>query len=120
MAKIGRLTGASDAAGPVRVLEQRGGVDLELSGAHADLFVGGDLRTAAGQLPGDGTVQGGVIRQAHSIQMPWAYTQTAESISDPALGTAIHVPMDVIVDNDPPGLLGPQFQSGHFGPRGIV
>jgi len=38
--KIGRTTGASDADGSVGVVDQRGGVDLILTGVGADLHVG--------------------------------------------------------------------------------
>lgn len=43
MAKISRLDGPTDAAGPVRRLELRGGLDVELAGSQSDLTVGGDL-----------------------------------------------------------------------------
>lgn len=68
-------------------------------------------------LPDDGTVDGGVIRDVHSIQIPWAYTQETDP-TDPALGTAVRVDVQVQID-DFQGLDGPNFSTGLFGPRGI-
>lgn len=53
MGKISKAAGATTAAGPVRTLDQRGGVDLELTGPTSDVLIGGDL-TLRGNLRVDG------------------------------------------------------------------
>jgi hypothetical protein len=92
-----------------------GGIVDELA-ITGDLAVGGDLTMAEATIVGDGTVDGGVIR-AHSLQIPWDYTLDHDPEST-ELGTAIYVDADVTIEagGNP---LGPQFQTGYFGPRGI-
>jgi Major tropism determinant N-terminal domain len=79
----------------------------------------GDL-TMQAAVSGDGyaTATNGSIRRTQHIMVPWTYTSTAPP-TDVAVGTAFHVPVAVTVNNTGGGF-GPLFQTGHFGPRGIV
>ena len=65
-----------------------------------------------------GTVTGGVIRQATSIIIPWTYTQTVAP-TDPAIGTALLVQWYATL-NDATPFVGPQAQTGWWGPRGVI
>ena len=76
-----------------------------------------DIAIGPATVESNGSVTGGVFT-AHSIQMPWTYTLNAAP-AEVALGTALHVPLNVTIDNNPGGL-GPQNATGFFGPRGIV
>jgi hypothetical protein len=91
-------------------------VELASVSGTGDLAVGGDLTMASPVFPGDGTVHDGIIRQTHSIQIPWTYTQSVDP-TDSAIGTAVLVDADVTLsDGD---AFGPQFQTGFFGPRAV-
>lgn len=68
-------------------------------------------------LPDDGTVDGGVIREVHSVQIPWNYIQNTDP-ADPALGTAVNVSYQVAIEGFQ-GIDGPNFSTGLFGPRGV-
>jgi hypothetical protein len=111
VAKITRSTGASD-NGPVRRVEQRGGVDVELTGPSSDLNVGGRL-LLGGSGPEDASVEGSILRGLHSLQILWDYTLSSTP-DDPAIGTAVHVDAAVTVDS-----ATAQFSTGNFGPRGV-
>jgi hypothetical protein len=120
---VGTWTPSNDAAAvsSTTIEVTSGGATVEVTvagfgGSVGDLAVGGDLTMAEATIVGDGTVDGGVIR-AHSLQIPWDYTLDHDPTST-ALGTAIYVDADVTIE---PGgnPLGPQFQTGYFGPRGI-
>ena len=74
-----------------------------------------DILIGPGSFPGNGTVDGGVFT-AHSIQVPWTYTQTTDP-TDSAIGTAFHVDAHVTLSG---GGFGPSFSTGMFGPRGII
>ena len=74
--------------------------------------------TLADPVRASGAVTGGVVRQATSIHVPWTYTQTTEP-TDPAIGTALWVPIDVTISGHTGGS-GPNLTTGWFGPRGIV
>jgi hypothetical protein len=82
------------------------------SAFHPDLVM--DTPT----FPGDGTVEGGVIRRTQSVHVPWDYTQTTNP-TDRAIGTAVDVDVHVDIDDDQGGLFGPDFSTGSFGPRAI-
>jgi len=89
----------------------------------ADTSLLGDLFMPASAFPGDGTVENGVIRRTHSIQVPWDYTNTVEP-TDTAIGTALLVGGTVTASgSSPPGFSAPVV-TGHpipgFGRRGII
>jgi hypothetical protein len=68
--------------------------------------------------PGDGTVNGGVIRRTQSVQVPWNYTQQDWVPSDPAVGTAVYVDWQGTIGTGT-GPFGPTAQTGYYGPRGV-
>jgi hypothetical protein len=76
----------------------------------------GDLMLAVGAYSG-GLVDGGVIRRATSIQIPWNYTQTVTP-TDPAIGTAVLVDWQATLTDNAPWQ-GPIAQPGWFGPRAV-
>ena len=75
----------------------------------------GDLVLAVGAYEG-GRVEGGVIRRATSLVIPWRYHQTIDP-TDVAVGTAVNVDWRATIGGG--GGLGPQAQSHGFGPRGV-
>lgn len=78
----------------------------------------GDITLDAAVYSG-GEVTGGVIRRATALLVPWSYTQTVSpSGEDRAIGTAVSVDWRAtLLDNVP--FVGPQAQTGFFGPRGV-
>ncbi len=65
-----------------------------------------------------GEVEGGVIRRATSLLVPWSYTQTDAPADDRAIGTAVSVDWQAtLLDNT--AWVGPRAQTGFFGPRGV-
>jgi len=83
----------------------------------------GDFSLQAGLWLPDGTVVGGVIRRATSVHFLWDYEQTTQP-TDIAVGTAIYGKWDALLNDDLNvpglGLVGPQVQTGYFGPRGWI
>lgn len=65
-----------------------------------------------------GLATGGQIT-AHHLNLPWAYTLN-DVPTEVAIGTALHVPIDVVVNNMQAPFNSPQFQTAHFGPRAII
>jgi hypothetical protein len=63
-----------------------------------------------------GYVDGGVLRRATSLRIPWYYTQTAAPV-DSAIGTAVNVDWHATLNDQ--NYFGPIAQTGWFGPRGV-
>lgn len=88
-------------------------------GTSIPLATAGDLYQAVtDRATTPGTAIGGVLRRTASVQVPWTYTQTHQP-TDPAVGTALHVPIDVTITSHTGGS-GPNLTTGWFGPRGVV
>lgn len=85
-----------------------------------DLTLGEDLTLPQATFS-SGLVNKGVIRRTHSVQVPWAYTQTEDPAEGPdaSFGTAFHVDAQVTLNYQGAQFVGPRFSTGHFGPRGI-
>lgn len=113
---VGDWTGSNRAAASSSTTLEAVGGAVEATVIGGPAAFSPDLILPAPTFPGDGTVEGGIIRRAHSIQIPWNYTHTT-SPTDPAIGTAVHVRSDVTVA--PGGPSNPSFSTGNFGPRGI-
>lgn len=62
-------------------------------------------------------VDGGVLRRVQSIIVPWDYTQDVTP-TDTAIGTAMLVQWNATINDSVPWV-GPQAQTGFFGPRGV-
>jgi hypothetical protein len=64
----------------------------------------------------EGVATGGQIT-SFNLYLPWVYTLTTVP-TDFAIGTALHVPVNLTISNN--NGFGPQSQTVHFGPRGII
>lgn len=104
-------------AGGLAATDADGDVVRPSDGAKILPYNVGDLTLAAGVWLPDGTVAGGVIRQATGLVIPLSYTQSVQP-TDPVIGSPILVQYDAVVDN--PGAFGAAFATNYYGPRGIV
>lgn len=103
---------------------QEVGIDLDVTGAPPSIGLpsssierveDGDLWLAAGnRVATPGKVEGGVIRQATSLFLPWHYTQTTQP-TDMGIGSAVNAQWNAVINST--DAWGARAQTSSLGPR---